>query len=898
MPALDPAQLEIIRAACRDEAAFAQVMAIITSQLTNTPAPTDTVALDSPQAGTLFDELGTLILILDAEGHVIRFNRACETLTGYKTEDVRGKSIWEVFAPEHAPDRVRRYFMSIRPRTQSAVSEWAMADGRLRTVQWNARTVTDAQNRPKFIVWSGYDITEQVRAETALRTSESRYRLLMTHMNEGLIIEDLHDDLSFVNPKLCDMLGYTQIELLRRPVTDFLAPEEQAKYTEHLLKRRTGQSSTYEMVWRDKQDRPVWTITSSAPILDDRGEYQGSFGVVTDITSRKRAEEALRESEAQYRLLVTHMNDGLGIEDVDGHWVYVNDKMCQMLGYSIEELIGEPVVNCIAPDGLKLYQKQQVLRRQGKAGVYELVWACKDGSRLWTIVSADALSNEQGNFQGSMAVFTDITTRKKAEETLRNSEERYRLLLDLFPEAILVHHKGIIRFINGAGATLLGYETPEDAIGQSLLGHIHPAYKGLAESRFRRVQEAGEAVEKIEQQWLNRTGMMIDVETVAVPIFYEDHVMSQVVAHDIRERKQARKALEDSEKRLRAITSTLGEGVYVLDRKGRLTFMNPEAEHLLGWTEAELKGKAVHAIFHRHSNGDEDECPVLRSTQSGETYRIDDDSFIRRDNTLMPVAYVSTALVEDDQVVGSVTAFHDITERKQAEEEREKLIAELDAFAGTVAHDLKNPLNLIINHAEAVASFTDTLDHETRHRYLKTIVKNSNKMNTIINELLVLASVSGSEVVVRPLDMPRIISEALQSIAHLDEIEGSQLNLPREWPVALGHAPWVEEVWANYISNGLKYGGSPPRLEVGANEQDNGFVRFWIKDQGDGLTDEEQSRLFVPFTRIHTNVRAKGHGLGLSIVRRIIEKLGGEVGVESEKGQGSLFYFTLPKPKQ
>ncbi len=109
----------------------------------------------------------------------------------------------------------------------------------------------------------------------------------------------------------------------------------------------------------------------------------------------------------------------------------------------------------------------------------------------------------------------------------------------------------------------------------------------------------------------------------------------------------------------------------------------------------------------------------------------------------------------------------------------------------------------------------------------------------------------------------------------------------------MGYAPWIEEVWANYLSNGLKYGGQPPLLEIGADRQDDGNIRFWVRDNGPGLTEEAIARLFTPFTRLHKD-RAEGHGLGLSIVQQIVEKLGGEVGVENAESQGSLFYFTLP----
>jgi two-component system sensor histidine kinase/response regulator len=159
--------------------------------------------------------------------------------------------------------------------------------------------------------------------------------------------------------------------------------------------------------------------------------------------------------------------------------------------------------------------------------------------------------------------------------------------------------------------------------------------------------------------------------------------------------------------------------------------------------------------------------------------------------------------------------------------------------------------------------------------------------------------VRGVDVDVQPLDMARIVTEARLRLARPIQEHQAEIVVPDAWPKALGYAPWIEEVWVNYLSNAIKYGGRPPRVELGAVVQAGGSAppaaRFWVRDNGPGLTPEEQARLFVPFTRL-AQASAKGHGLGLSIVRRIVEKLGGEVGVESTgmPGQGSLFFFTLP----
>jgi signal transduction histidine kinase len=258
------------------------------------------------------------------------------------------------------------------------------------------------------------------------------------------------------------------------------------------------------------------------------------------------------------------------------------------------------------------------------------------------------------------------------------------------------------------------------------------------------------------------------------------------------------------------------------------------------------------------------------------------------------------------QVQRILAVVEDITARKQAEEALRQRTAELqvrneelDAYAHTVAHDLQNPLGMIIGFADLLEQQYDILSATDVARGLRTIVRSGRKMSNIIHELLLLSSVRAIDVAVRPLDMACIVVEAQLRLAGSIQKHQAEIVLPDVWPTALGYAPWIEEVWVNYLSNAIKYGGCPPRVELGAAVAAGGStpptVRFWIRDNGPGLTPEEQARLFVPFTRLAQG-NAMGQGLGLSIVRHIVEKLGGEVGVESDgvPGQGSLFFFSLP----
>jgi signal transduction histidine kinase len=221
---------------------------------------------------------------------------------------------------------------------------------------------------------------------------------------------------------------------------------------------------------------------------------------------------------------------------------------------------------------------------------------------------------------------------------------------------------------------------------------------------------------------------------------------------------------------------------------------------------------------------------------------------------------------------------------------------DLDAFAHTVAHNLKGSLCLITGFADLLKEQHATLSAEELKRYAQILAKSGHKMENIVKELLLLARIRKEEVAVEPLSMGSIVHAATCRLSDMVEAYQAQMILPSVWPIPLGYGPWIEEVWVNYISNAIKYGGQPPRVELGA-VRENGVARFWVRDNGPGLVSDELDRLFTPFTRLG-QTRVNGDGLGLSIVRCIVEKLRGKVGVESEKGRGSVFSFTLPDAEQ
>ena len=217
---------------------------------------------------------------------------------------------------------------------------------------------------------------------------------------------------------------------------------------------------------------------------------------------------------------------------------------------------------------------------------------------------------------------------------------------------------------------------------------------------------------------------------------------------------------------------------------------------------------------------------------------------------------------------------------------------ELDAFARTVAHDLKTPIAPIIGFADLLIQlYGDVLD-ERGLTLLGMIERSGRQMSNIIDALLLLARLRNDLPPYHKIDMSMVIQDVLDRVEHMRDQYNGTISIQPNLPVAIGYDAWVEEIWANYLSNALKYGGDSPQIELGATRLDQ-TIRFWVKDNGPGIPLEKQKELFAAFNRLGRQ-GSDGHGLGLSIVLRIIEKLNGHVGVDSEVGEGCTFWFTLP----
>lgn len=325
------------------------------------------------------------------------------------------------------------------------------------------------------------------------------------------------------------------------------------------------------------------------------------------------------------------------------------------------------------------------------------------------------------------------------------------------------------------------------------------------------------------------------------------------------------------------VFKNIKSGVVVIDQTTRILEMNTAAEKIIGCSQDQVLGVSLLQVLPEYKDlitADNNPNEKKIAIEVGGEKRI--------------FEIQTTSLLEHaNKIAGKIIMFYDITELKHTQDE-------LDAFARTVAHDLKSPLGMQWSFIELLKE--NDLPEKEKAALYESIGRGAAKMIDIVDALLLLAKVRNQDhIELRPLEMDKIVDNAFARVVHANSSDKVEIIRPKTWPVALGYAPWIEEIWVNYLSNAVKYGGNPPVVEVGADDRD-GFVRFWVKDNGEGLSPDEQTSLFKDFERLTRHVsETSGHGLGLSIVRRITNKLGGEFGVISDGKNGSTFYFSLRK---
>ena len=723
--------------------------------------------------------------------------------------------------------------------------------------------------------------------------------------------------MQLLNDKVYDITGYAPQELHFGDIClidSLILEEDRDRVMQDFRSAETDGrpfSSEYRIRHHNGEIRHL--LESAAPVRDEQGRTMYLDGLILDITSRRDAEEALRKSEAIYQDLVETCQDLIWQCDGEGRYVYLNPAWEEVFGYKRSEMLGKRFSDFQSSEAAErdLAEFSRLLQGNMLTG-YETIHIGKDGKEIHLMFNAKAVRDQDGRIAGTRGTAYDITERKQLVDALQKSETMFRSLFDMASDSILLldpspEGGSVIMDANIAACTLHGYGR-EELIGKPIQFLDDPISAKAAPERIARLKK-GEPL-TFEVNHVRKDGTRFPVEVSAKLIHINNKPYILAIDRDITERRESEKALRESNKRLRDITSSLGEGIYVFDTHGRVTFMNPAAESLLGWSLDELNTKSAHDLIHnRRADGTPlpfEECRVHEVTRTARPYASRDEVFVRKDGTVFPISVITTPISEGGKIVGCVTAFRDITKEQQLEEEllRTKKIESVGMLAAGIAHDFNNLLQVILGNISLAKSYTKNGEE------LFEILRHAEEASDAAKELSfrLLTFSKGGEPVRRVASLQAVLGTSA-ALSLSGTAVTCEIALPNDLPPVEFDVEQMMQVFNHILINAkeaMPQGGS---VNVSASNvtiadgdplplKKGSYVRVSIEDHGTGISRENLPNIFDPYFSTKNMCTQKGSGLGLSICLSIVRKHEGHISVESREGKGSIFHVYLPSAIQ
>lgn len=885
----------------------------------------------------ILDTAVDAIIPVTAEGTIRMVNAATVRMFGYAEKDMLGSTLDQLL-PQLKPEDREQYFEHVRQSGGGKSTDERIEtigrrkDGILFPVEMSVGVAKIRDE--ELYIGVIRDITTREQAERAREASDARYRMLVENMNEGLLHQDADGKIVYINPKLCDMLGYSDEELVGTGLADLVADGYRDTFKKNAITGSDSAVPSYEMGFKRKDGQTVVALIAPQAIDGPDGKFAGAFTVVTDITAHKEAEEARRKGEEKYRMLVEKMNEGFIQLDVSGIIRYVNPRLLEMLGHEETEIVGRSVADFVEKHEHESLNKHLEALRAGKDERYELTFKTKDGPGLLALMSHQGIFDDAGNYQGTFAVVMDITERKKLERKLQEENmfsQLFQAITNATGDAITIEQavqtcvEEICKFTGWpVGHAILPSHEHSPVLLPSLIWYMTDAKKFEAfrdatkEMRFApgvglpgRVLETGQPVwipdvtkddgfqrrQAAAQAGLKAAfafPIVVDEEIAAVVEFFSEDVqeLNQAVLDTMGhvsfrlgraiERRGAEVRIEESISRFRNLTEGSIQGMLV-HKEGALLFANQALADILGYASADeiLALKRIDQLFAADEIDRVKELSAANELDQDKSvryevrYRRKNGQTIWIENLMRPVDW-------DGQSAHQV-ALVDIDERKKAEMELEshadelaRSNQELDDFAYIASHDLKAPLRGIHNYANfLLEDYGDKLDEEGIDK-LNTLTRLSKRMEDIINDLLTYSRVGRTELELKDIDLNTVVADVGEQIDVFLKEREVELRVPRPLPTAKVDLTRVRAVFHNLITNGAKYTDADKKwVEVGftpgpAPGDPSADGVYYVRDNGIGIREKHLDKIFGIFKRLHAGDKYGG-GTGAGL--SIVKKI-------------------------
>jgi two-component system, cell cycle sensor histidine kinase and response regulator CckA len=625
---------------------------------------------------------------LDENGYFVEVNRAWLETLGYSRQEVIGKWFGDFLAPEFV-DSFRCNFPKFKAAGEIHWVEFDMLkqDGSRVSVAFDGQIGRDRWGRFKQTHCILHDVTELKRSHDALRKSEERYRRIVETANEGIWAMDADHLTTFVNQRIVDMLGYSAAEMLGRKADLFMWEEDLNDHETKMRVQSRGGAESYERRFRRKDGETVWTVVSATAFEDDEGRFAGSFAMLTDITDRKTMEVALRKNQEQLQAIFETSPAAIFLVSPEGRITFANQRMADLFSLQVEDLPGTPYVELILPEQRSVgYGKMKdLMSGQIDRVNLERRYIKADGSEFLGHLSGRRLKRPDGGLDGLVGIIEDITERKKAEEELRRSEERFRSLIDQAPDAVFVHDfNGRFLEVNQQASNALGYT--RDELISMCVRDIDPnaLARGDSATFWANLPATFEATHR------RRDGTLFPVEMRLGPIEYGDTKVVLAVARDISERNVAEKNRRESENRYRSLVDASPDPILMYDLKGNLITVNQQAAIAYGVDSTEqLLAEVKNVIQILDGESKEKAVENLKRTFLAESSRKTEYTVVRKDGSALEVEInSSTFRSAEDEPLGFISVVRDITDRKRAEAEVNKSKGMISSILNSVPQSI------------------------------------------------------------------------------------------------------------------------------------------------------------------------------------------------------------------
>ena len=622
------------------------------------------------------------------------------------------------------------------------------------------------------------------------------------------------------------------------------------------------------------------------------------------------ASDGIPERELLRKLhrVVMHIPMAVIIATTDGTVEFVNPSFTTITGYGRSEALTRTLWDLqFANTDLSLFAevKRIVLAEEEWRG--EMLNWKKSGEMYWESVSLSFIRNESEDVTHYVVVKEEITERKRIEEKLFESEERFKAFMDNSPAVAWMKDNGgrYIYLNSNYRERFCGADN--DWLGKTAFEVWPEELAWALWENDRQVIATGEPLTKVEE--MSSIGGYGWWWNFRFP--FHDAVGKRYVGGigiDITEQKRAEEALKQSEELLRKVLETLPVAVWILDREGRVVQANNAAHKIWGGARhvginefGEYKGRWL------DSGGPitASEWGGARAIRKGET-SLEEEVEIEAFDGSRKIILISSVPIRNDkgEVTGAISINQEITDRKRAEQERERLLEEvqhsnqeLQQFAYVASHDLQEPLRMISSYLQLLdKKYKGQLD-EKAETYIRYAVDGAARMQKLIEGLLAYSRIS-SGITNQMVDMNLVLAAALANLEQAVQECNGTITITSPLPMVAGDETMLIQLFQNLIANALKYRKTDvsPQVQVAARRQGNQWI-FSVTDNGIGIDPQYQESVFQIFKRLHTKEEYPGTGIGLASCKKIVERHDGKIWVESEPGKGSTFHFIIPAQK-